>query len=201
MQHRHSLAELRRGIRRWSDGRKIKWFLDERFSPRLLKSIELEMREKQFYSGLHLMLLGVEILSGFLAGREPGVETFCSFMKRYFDRLLSSSARPPRYRRGVVDRDPDGRPPRSIAEVIWWAFRCGYRDSGAVYPGGSLAERSRYYCRCYRRVGLRLDVHKFYRDFLRAYQSYSSDAYSDYLVRQRFVRRFDQLFGGGALAR
>lgn len=201
MQNRHPLPELRRGITRWGDGRKIKWFLDERFSRRLLRSVELEMREKQFYSALHLMLLGVEILSGFLEGVEPGVETFCSFVKRYFSRVLSSRARAPLCRQGIIDRGPDGRAPRSIAEVIWRAFRCGFNDSSAVYPGGSLAERSRYYCRCYTRVGLRLDVHKFYRDFLRAYHAYSSDAYSDYLVRQKFVRRFDQLFGAGPRAR
>jgi hypothetical protein len=201
MQKRHPLPELRRGITRWGDGRKIKWFLDERFSRRLLRSIELEMRERQFYCALYLMLLGVEILSGFFEGREPGVETFCSFVERYFSRLLSSRARPTLCRRGIVDREPDGRSHGSIAEVIWLIFRCGFRDSCAVYARGSLAERSRYYCRCYKRVGLRLDVHKFYRDFLRAYRAYSSDAYSDYLVRQKFVTRFDQLFGGGPHAR
>jgi hypothetical protein len=186
---------------RWGDGRKIKWFLDDRFSRWLLRSIECELRERQFYCALYLMLLGVEILSGFFEGREPGVETFCSFVKRYFSRPLSIRARGLLFRRGAAGRGREGRSPGSIAEAIWWIFRCGFMDSCAVYPGGSLVERSRYYCRCYKKVGLRLDVHKFHRDFLRAYRAYSSDTYSDYFMRRKFVARFDRLFGMASRAR
>ena len=196
MQKRAPLSDLRRSCLRWREGRKLKWFFAERFSARLLASVDILMREMQFASALYLMLLGVEILSGFYEGAQPDRETFCAFISRYMDGVLSLRAPNPLHRRGVAGGSRDGKGRLTFAEFLWALFRCGFADVCAAYPGGSIAEHSRYYCRYYSRVGLRLEIHKFYKDFVRAYHRYYSDAVSDYLVRQKFVRRFDQLCGG-----
>jgi hypothetical protein len=175
----------------------VRWFFNDRLSPWLLASVELEMREKQYYTALHLMLLGAEILSGFSAGRSPDVGTFCAFLERYVNRIMRASVRNPLSGRGIAGGALDGKKNLTLAEILWASFRCGFAEACAVYPGGSLAERSRYYYRSGRVIGVRLDIRSFHRDFVEGCRRYYADVYGDYLVRQKFIRRFDQLLRTG----
>ena len=167
----------------------------------MIKSVELEMRGKQFYVALYLMLNTVEILSGFLEGKKPNSDTFNAFINRYFNEILGTNAPSPIYRRGLADRKLNLKKRITFMEMLWICLHYGLTDACMVYPRVSLTERSRYYCKYYRVVGLRLDIRKFYRDFLRAYRAYRDDVYSDYLVRQKFIRRFDRAFSGKTINR
>jgi len=177
-----------------SDGRKVRWFFNDRFFPWLLAGAAGEMREKRFYTALHLMLLGAEILSGFSEGRSPDRESFCAFLERYVNRILRTRLRVPPPRRSLAEPEKGGRAQRRIAEILWDSLHRGFAEGCAAYAGGSLAEHSRYYYRCGRIMGLRLDVTRFHRDFEKGCRRFRADVYGDYLVRQMFIRRFDQIF-------
>jgi hypothetical protein len=196
MRERIHVPELRCGFSRWPRGRKVEWYFNDRFSRWLLDSVGVEMREKQHPTALHLMLLGIEVLSGFLEGRQPDLETFSAFVEKYLSPALRTRVKNPLLRRGMAPPALDGKPQLSIAELLWASPRSGYRDACAAFPGASIAEHSHYYVRYYARVGLRIDIRKFHRDFLAGFKRYYADVYSDYLVRQRFLARFDQLFRG-----
>lgn len=194
MSVRIRVPELRRGLARWPRGRKVEWYFNDRLSRWLLDSVAVEMREKQYATALHLMLLGIEVLSGFLEGREPDIETFVAFIKKYMSPALSGRVRNPLLKRGIAPPALDGKAQITVAEVLWASPRAGYRAACAAFPGASIAEQSHYYVRCYARVGLRIDIRAFHRDFLSGYKRYYAEVYSDYLVRQRFLARFEQLF-------
>jgi len=193
MRHTLQLPEPRPGFALWSQGKKIHWFFNERFAPWLVRSVEIEIREKQFYSALYLMVLGIGILSGFYEGRKQGNDTFSSFVRRYCNRILSARIRPPRAARWIATEAAGGENHLCIAELLWAAVRGGFEDTYAPYAGVSITERSHYYVRCYRRIGIRIDIYKLHRDFLRACQTYIDDVCSDYLVRERFVKRFNEI--------
>ncbi|MDD5555704.1 MAG: hypothetical protein PHN82_00465 [bacterium] len=173
------LSEQRTGTVRWSAGRKVRWYFGERFSPWLLEGVGALMQARRHQAALHLMLLGLEILSGFLEGRAPDEETFSAFADRYLGRAFGTAAR-------------GGRRPAAAA-VLRRSFRRGFEDGCLAGPGVSIAERSRYACRLYSRVGLRVDIRAFHRAFVAACRRFADDAAGDYIIRQRFVRRFDQL--------
>jgi len=196
MKDRIRMPELRCGFARWPRGRKVEWYFNDRFSRWLLDSVEAEMQAKQYYTALHLMLLGIEVLSGFLEGRQPDLETFSVFVEKYLSPALRGRVRNPLFRRGMAPPALDGKAQLTVAELLWASPRSGYRDACAAFPGASIAEHSHYYIRCYSRVGLRINIRKFHRDFLAGFRKYYADVYSDYLVRQRFLARFDQLFRG-----
>ncbi|MEI6633337.1 MAG: hypothetical protein WCP22_05890 [Chlamydiota bacterium] len=196
MRERIRMPELRCGFARWPRGRKVEWYFNDRFSRWLLDSVEAEMQAGQYYTALHLMLLGIEVLSGFLDGRRPDLETFSAFVEKYMSPALRARVRTPPLMRGMAPPALDGKAQLTVAELLWASPRSGYRDACAAFPGASIAEHSRYFIRCYSRVGVRIDIRKFHRDFLAGFRKYYADVYSDYLVRQRFLARFDQLFGG-----
>jgi hypothetical protein len=185
--------EVRYKLRRWEDGKKIDWFFNNRLSPWLLKGVDLQMKGKQFYVALYLMLLTVDILSGFYQGKRANLGTFSAFMSRYFGDVLTRRATNPLYRRGIAPKGLNARRRITFVEILWVSLRYGLAERCMVYPHVSLTERSRYYCKCYKRVGLRLDIHTFYKDFVRACREYGDNVYGDYFVRQRFIKRFDQL--------
>lgn len=201
MSERVRLPELRRGLSRWPRGRKIEWYFNDRLSRWLLDSVEAEMQAKQHQTAMHLMLLGIEILSGFREGRRPDLGTFVAFIDRYMSPAFRARARNPLLGRGIAPTELDGKAQLTAAELLWASLRAGYRDGCAAFPGASVAARSHYYVRHYARIGLRVDIRSFRSDFLSAFRTYYADVYSDYLVRQRFLARFDQLFGGGKTAR
>ena len=197
MSVRIRVPELRRGIARWPRGRKVEWYLNERFSAWLIDAVAAAMREKRYGAALHLMLLGIEVLSGFLEGSEPDIRTFCAFIGKYMSPALSARVRNPLHGLGIAPPPLDAKPRLSVAEILWASPRAGFRAACAAFPGASIAERSHYYVRCYARVGLRIDICKFHDDFLSGFRRYYAEVYSDYLVRQRFLARFDRIFGRG----
>ena len=201
MSDRVRIPELRCGFSRWPRGRKIEWYFNDRFSRWLLGSVEAEMRARQHQTAMHLMLLGIEVLSGFREGRRPDLATFTAFVEHYLSPALRARVRNPLLRCGIAPPELDGSAQLTVAELLWASLRAGYRDACAAFPGASVAERSHYYVRCYARIGLRVDIQSFRRDFLAGYRAYYADVYSDYLVRQRFLTRFDQLFKGKRRAR
>ena len=185
--------ELRYKLARWNDGKKIDWFFNKRLSSWLMKSIDVQMREKQFYVAFYLMLLTIEVLSGFLEGKRTSMSTFCTFMRRYFSNLLAGRAPNPVYHKGVAHRGLNPKQKITFVEILWIYFRYGLAERCMIYPRISLVERSRYYCKYYKRAGLRLDIQQFYKDFLSACRIYCDDVYGDYLVRQKFIKRFNRV--------
>lgn len=196
MRERIRMPELRCGFARWPRGRKVEWYFNDRFSRWLLDSVEVEMREKQYPTALHLMLLGIEVLSGFLEGRQPDIGTFSAFVGKYMGPALRGRVRNPLLGRGIAPPALDAKAQLTVAELLWVSLGSGYRDACAAFPGASIAAQSHYFVRYYSRVGLRIDIRKFHRAFLAGFKKYYADVYSDYLVRQRFLARFDQLFRG-----
>ena len=194
MKRKISFRGFRLNRKRLPEGEKIDRFFRERLDRWLLDSVDCQMKEKNFYPALYLMLITVEVLSGFMEGGKPGVDTFCAFVSKYFGAIFSSRVPNPLYRSGLVDRKLSGKKELTFSEMLWAFFRCGFADACTVYPGASLTARSRYYFRYYNRIGLRMDIGRFHRDFVRACRAYRSDVVSDYLVRQKFIRRFNQVF-------
>lgn len=186
---------LRPSSARWSEGRKIRWFFNRRFTPWLLESVELQMREKRWYAAAYLMVLGMEILGGFLEGRAPGLETFLAFTNRYLNRIMSSRMPNPLLAHGAAPGEVSEKSQVSVAELLWASVRRGFSAMCGFYPGISIVERSHYYGRRCRRIGFRVDIHKLHHDFARACRDYTDDVCGDYLVRQRFLKRFDELCG------
>ena len=181
---------------RTREARVIRWFFEERLGAWQIPAVEALASCGEYHAAFYLMLVSLEMLSGFRAGGPPGAAAFNDFIETYFDPILSTRVRNPLRGSTLLDASTRGKKTLTYAEIARAFFSRGFESACAPLPGMSIVPRSRYYCRFYRRIGLRIDAGRFHADFLRACRSYQNDVVGDYFVRRMFIRRFTQLFGG-----
>lgn len=197
MGEQNATVHVPQRMKRWKEGKKIEWYFNRWMASTLLKGIDREMGEKNYYLAMYCMIVAIQVYGGFFTGRKGSRKTYLAFVEEYFNPLLKERVPNPLHGKPFAPREMRMRERAAFAELLWYIFRAAYPSTGLVYPAGSVTGCSRYYCRCYRRAGIKLDVGKFYRDFTNACARYANDVYNDYFTRRRFITQFDRFFGLG----
>jgi len=183
-----------------TDRQKIDFFFRNRMPRWFMTSLHDAMKREEHMLVGSLIMIGIDMLSGYFRGHPPDRGTFIRFLEEYFDyfkRHKGTKKKNPHYRKNLLRGTLNSQEYLTLPEIVYLIFRCGLGHSFMVYRGGSFSTSHRYYVRGCKHRGYQLDVDRLYGDFLKACRRFELDVRMRNTIRKNFLRRFDQLWKGG----
>jgi hypothetical protein len=184
-----------------TDEEKIDFFFKNRMPRWFLPALKSAMEERQEFMLVGLLIMvGIDVLSGYFAGEKSSRETFVMFVVEYFDYFMKRKTvlkQNRQCKKNVLGGRLNDQKELCLPEILYGIFRCGLAHSFMIYEGGSFTRSKRYYVRRYKHKGYHIDINRLYTDFFQAYSRFEQDVRKRNVIRGRFLNRFNVLWKRG----
>ena len=176
---------------------RIDFFFNNRMPEWFLDPLKSAMKAKKFMVVGLLIMIGIDMLSGYFKGKESGKQTFVDFLEEYFDYFKTHGKtlkKNPQYQKNVLKHEMNSKRNLPLSKIVYGIFRCGLAHNFMVYQGGSFGRNKRHYIHFYKHKGYHIDIDRLYKDFLKAYQTFEQDVRDKSDIRDKFLERFKVLW-------